>query len=48
LVATSTSVYLMVEETLDVMDREEMFAIHRDDDSVPDLGNENLKDLMSE
>jgi len=41
--ATSTSIDLMIEELLDMVDREKMFAIHGDDDSVPDLGDENLK-----
>jgi len=45
---TSASVDLMVEELLDVISREEMFAVHRNGDGIPDLGDENLKDLRSE
>ena len=35
--ATIGTVDLVVEETLDVIDGEEMLAIHGDDDGVPDL-----------
>jgi len=38
----------MVEELLDVLNREEMFMVHRNGDEIPDLGDENLKDLRSE
>jgi hypothetical protein len=32
----------VVEETLNVVDREKMFTIHRNDDGVPNLRDENL------
>ena len=32
-----SDINLVVEELLDVFDRQEMLAVHRDDDSVPDL-----------
>ena len=35
---------LVVEELLDVIDREEMFPVHGDDDGVPDLGDEDLRE----
>jgi len=40
--SAGASVYLMVEEFLDVVDGEEMFTIHGDDDCVPNLEDENL------
>lgn len=33
---------LMVEESLDVVDREEVLAVHGDDNGVPDLRDEDL------
>jgi len=32
----------VIEETLNVVDREKMFTVHRNDDGVPNLRDENL------
>lgn len=32
----------MVEQLLDVIDREQMFSVHGDDDGIPDLRDEDL------
>src|SRR5436190_5163950 len=37
-----TSQYLMIQEFLNMIDRQEMFTIHGDNDSIPDLRNEHL------
>ena len=34
---------LVVQEPLDVVDREQVLAVHRDDDGVPDLRDEDLR-----
>lgn len=36
-----TGVDLWVEQFLDVVNREQMLAVHRDDDSIPYLRDEN-------
>jgi len=41
---TSTSINLMVEQFLDVVDGQEMLTVHGDDDSVPNLRDEDLKE----
>ena len=40
--AARPRVDLVIEELLDVVDREQVFAVHRDDDSVPDLRDKDL------
>jgi len=40
---TNPSVDLMIKELLDVIDREQVFAIHGNNDSIPDLRNKNLE-----
>ena len=35
--ATVWAINLVVEETLDVMDGQQVLAVHRDNDSIPDL-----------
>lgn len=39
---TARSVYLVVEEALHVIDGQQMFTIHGNDDRIPELGHENL------
>ena len=34
---------LVVQQLLDVLDREQVLAVHRDDDRVPDLGDKDLQ-----
>jgi hypothetical protein len=41
--STGATVDLMVEEFLNVVDGEEMFAVHRDIDDIPILGNKDLE-----
>ena len=40
---TNTSINLMVEQFLDMVDGQEMLTVHGDDDSVPNLRDEDLK-----
>ena len=40
--ASIRTIDLVIEEALDVVDGEEVLAVHRDNDSVPDLGHKNL------
>ena len=40
--AVLPGVDLVVEQPLDVVDGEQMLAVHRNDDGVPDLRHENL------
>lgn len=38
---------LLVEQLLDVIDGQKMFAVHGDDDGVPDLRDEDLKEIST-
>ena len=38
----SVGLHLVVQESLDVVDRQQVFSVHGDDDGIPDLGYKDL------
>ena len=44
--ASLASVDLMIQELLDVLNGEQVLAVHGDDDGVPDLGHEDLESAV--